>query len=446
MKSKICTLILSVMLVSFTSIYSQQNSDEALKQYLDIERIQYNTPFKIPGVDSIKVIMERVKDYFVLETPFKIIDKNTKAEITDLSKINKDADVDNGDHNLFNLWTYEMGVTYSGMFKATEVTGDEKYSEYAKKCFSFFFEHLPYFRKIDSINGITYNSYRSLIRSKSLDDCGSMGASLIKMYKKEKDSRYLEVINHIANYISTNQFRLKDGLLARERPQKESIWLDDAYMSIPLLAQMGSLTGDKKYFDDACKQVILFSKHLFKNDKRIFDHGKNIHNENDPEILWARANGWIVLAICELLDVLPERHKSRNGILKIFRTHLQGLTEHQGKNGLWHNILDRIDSFEETSASAMFVYGIAHGINMDWIDQTFAPTAQIGWEAVSKKVNAKGQVEGTCVGTSLEGSEVYYYQRPTSVYAAHGYGPVLLAGAEMIKLIQNNHLIQKRRI
>jgi unsaturated rhamnogalacturonyl hydrolase len=429
-----------------TTNYSQQSSTDALKHYMDIERIQYNTPFKLQSIDSIKSILDRVKDYFVLETPFTIIDKQTKAEITDFSIINKDADVDNGDHNLFNLWTYEMGVTYDGLMKSSEVTGDQKYYAYTQKCFQFFFDHLPYFRKIDSANGITYNSYRSVLRTKSLDDCGSMGAALIKMYKHDNDQRYLESINHIADYIYKKQFRLKDGLLARERPQKESIWLDDAYMSVPLLAQMGSLTSDKKYFDYAVKQVLLFSGYLFKKDKRLFDHGFNVHNANDPEIFWARANGWIVLAICELLDVLPANHKSKNEIVKIFRTHIQGLTECQGANGLWHNILDRIDSYEETSASAMFVYGIAHGINMGWIDQTFAAVAQIGWEAITKKVNAKGQVEGTCVGTSLEGSEVYYYQRPSSVYAAHGYGPVLLAGAEMIKLIQNNHLVQKRRI
>jgi hypothetical protein len=29
---------------------------------------------------------------------------------------------------------------------------------------------------------------------------------------------------------------------------------------------------------------------------------------------------------------------------------------------------------------------------------------------------------------------MFYAYRPTSVYAAHGYGPVLLAGSEMIVL------------
>ena len=46
-------------------------------------------------------------------------------------------------------------------------------------------------------------------------------------------------------------------------------------------------------------------------------------------------------------------------------------------------------------------------------------------------------MEGTCVGTTLASDQVYYYNRPTSTDAIHGYGPTLLAGAEMIKLLNN---------
>ena len=52
--------------------------------------------------------------------------------------------------------------------------------------------------------------------------------------------------------------------------------------------------------------------------------------------------------------------------------------------------------------------------------------------AITTKVNAQGQVEGTCVGTGMAFDPAFYYSRPTSAFAAHGYGPVLLAGAEMI--------------
>ena len=60
-----------------------------------------------------------------------------------------------------------------------------------------------------------------------------------------------------------------------------------------------------------------------------------------------------------------------------------------------------------------------------------------GWIGLSTRINAKGQVEGTCVGTTFASDQVYYYNRPVSVDAMHGYGPVLLAGAEMVKLLKN---------
>ena len=41
---------------------------------------------------------------------------------------------------------------------------------------------------------------------------------------------------------------------------------------------------------------------------------------------------------------------------------------------------------------------------------------------------------------------MYYYNRPTSVNALHGYGPTLLAGAEMIRLISNPAIVVEYRL
>jgi rhamnogalacturonyl hydrolase YesR len=124
--------------------------------------------------------------------------------------------------------------------------------------------------------------------------------------------------------------------------------------------------------------------------------------------------------------------------LEQFRAHVRGLANCQGGDGLWHQLLDRNDSYLETSASAIFVYCFARGINRGWIDPlAHTPMTMLGWNAVAAKVNAKGQVEGTCVGTGMEFEPTFYYYRPASVFAAHGYGPVLLAGAEMINLRKN---------
>ncbi len=57
-------------------------------------------------------------------------------------------------------------------------------------------------------------------------------------------------------------------------------------------------------------------------------------------------------------------------------------------------------------------------------------------ECSGKQRNDKGQIEGTCVGRGMGFDPAFYYYRLVNVYAAHGYGAELLAGAEMIKLIK----------
>ena len=154
----------------------------------------------------------------------------------------------------------------------------------------------------------------------------------------------------------------------------------------------------------------------------------------------ARANGWAMLTACELLDVLPEDYPQRAKVMDYFRAHVRGVTALQSGEGLWHQLLDRNDSYLETSATAIYVYCLAHAINKGWIDAiAYGPVAHLGWHAVAGKINAEGQVEGTCVGTGMAFDPAFYYYRPVNVYAAHGYGPVLWAGAEMIRLLKNQY-------
>ena len=63
----------------------------------------------------------------------------------------------------------------------------------------------------------------------------------------------------------------------------------------------------------------------------------------------------------------------------------------------------------------------------------------LGWQAVNTSVNAQGQVENVCVGTGMGFDAAFYAYRPVHVMAAHGYGPTLWAGAEIIRLLQCQH-------
>ena len=246
------------------------------------------------------------------------------------------------------------------------------------------------------------------------------------------------MIKTCGDWVSKRQFRLTDGTLARKRPQAVSLWGDDMYMGIPALAELGRMTGDKAYFDDAVNNVLRMSDYLFNPQLNVYTHGWHENNPGAPRFYWSRSNGWAVLAMSDLLDVLPKNHPGYPKVLEQLRKTINGIAEQQSGTGLWHQMIDRHDSYLETSASAMFTYVIAHAINQGWISPTtYGSIAQAGWIGLSTRINSQGQVEGTCVGTTLASDHVYYYNRPTSVNAMHGYGPVLLAGAEMIKLLKN---------
>jgi rhamnogalacturonyl hydrolase YesR len=266
-----------------------------------------------------------------------------------------------------------------------------------------------------------------------------MCAALVKARRAGVGPDLRGVIDHWSDYVAHRQFRTADGTLARQRPQPESLWADDLYMSVPALAQMGALTGERAWFDDAVKQVLQYHGHLWDPQAGLYAHGKHLNQPLNPEFYWARANGWAMLASVELLDVLPVDHPGREKVLEALRAHIRSVAKLQsGTSGLWHQMLDKTDSYLETSASAIFVHSIARAINRGWISPvSYGTVAQAGWIGVTTRVNARGQVEGTCVGTTLASDHVYYYNRPQSVYATHGYGPVLLAGAEMIRLLRN---------
>ena len=398
----------------------------------------YPVPYKKPVVAEITEQLHRIQNYIDTITPTRIVDKKTRQPVTDLSKPVASAVFD-GPGNEQLLLIYEMGVVHAGLMSARQATGDASFGKTTERHFNFLKEVQPYFRaQEDRFHLERENSFARFLDPRSLDDSGSMCAALIRARFARLGPDMSGMIKTCSTWVSRQQFRLKDGTLARKRPQAVSLWADDMYMGIPALAETGHLTGDAAYFDDAVNNVLRMSAYLFNPALNLYTHGWHANQPDAPRFYWARANGWAVLAMSDLLDVLPKNHPGYPKVLAQLRLTLRGVAEQQSGSGLWHQMIDRHDSYLETSASAMYVYAIAHAINQGWISPTtYGSVAQAGWAGLSSRINAKGQVEGTCVGTTLASDQVYYYNRPTSVDAMHGYGPTLLAGAEMIKLLNN---------
>ena len=430
----ICVLLMLLPILSIAQTQPAKPQNDATAP-LHLMQPDYVTPYNVPTAVEITKVLDRVYNYLEATTPTQLVDASG-FELSDYTKINAQTKFKQGD---FRLISYEWGVTYAGMLLATEATSDKKYAGYTFNRLKFLAGIRPSFLKLEQQNPEARDAMYSINHPRALDDAGAMCAAMIKAEQAKIGTDLNPMIDNFIDFISNKQQRFEDGTLARNRPLPNSLWLDDLFMSVPALAQMGKYTGNTKYFDDAIKQVLQFSKRMFNFDKGLFMHGWIQEMPEHPQFHWARANGWGVMTMVELLEVLPANSAGRDQVLDLLKRHIRGLANYQSPQGFWHQLIDKNDSYLETSATAIYTYSIARAINRGYIDeQVYGPMVCLAWNAVASKVTDKGQVEGTCVGTGMGFDPAFYYYRPINVFAAHGYGPVLLAGAEMIGLLKKH--------
>jgi rhamnogalacturonyl hydrolase YesR len=394
---------------------------------------QYPIPYGPPTVEGVTDILDRVRVSLDTRMVMRVTDPVSGEALRYPAA--HELPTLSGEQS-FGLTGYPAGVIYAAMLSAADATGEKAFADFDARRFQYFADTVPKFTGTDL--PLKKNPFHDWVKPDSLDSCGAMGAAFVKARRAGVGPDLKILIDRFADFVSHGEYRLDDGTLARHRPFRSCLWLDDMYMSIPILSQMGALTGDQRYYDDAAKQVIQISARLFNPATGLYTHGCDMDvPDAQPSYCWGRANGWAIMAMCETLDVLPENHPQRAAILKLLRAHAKALASLQSGQGLWHQMLDRPDTVLETSCSAMFTYAIAHAVDRGWLnEEIYGPVAIAGWNGLTTRIDSQGHVTGICVATSYAADYVYYYSRPMAD-DEHGYGPVIMAGAEIIRLLKN---------
>ena len=372
-----------------------------------------------------------VADGVLKDANFQFVDQNGRRFATPEEA---PADAQLRPASAYQDWRYWNGVLNLALLRLSQVLDEPKYAEFVHKNIAFNFDHYQFFHKrYKGENKWAYPFGQRFILEE-LDDCGAMGASVIEVYRNDPQARYKEYIDQAANHILTKQARLEDGTLVRTFPHRWTLWADDLYMGISFLVRMGELTGDQRYFDDAARQVVNFYQYLFNAEKGLMHHCWYADIQQPGVAYWGRANGWALLAEMDLLDRLPKNHPKREALITLLQKHIHGIAQCQSASGLWHQLLDKQDSYLETSCSAIFTYVAARAVNQGYLDPRYGSIAQRGWEGVMTRVRHDGQIEGVCTGTGVGNDLVFYYQRPAPLNDVHGIGFILLAGAEVIQI------------
>jgi len=363
---------------------------------------------------------------FLVPSSGKIITHLDRSDYSEELKINADN----------NTWHYWNGLLNLSMLKMEEVTGEERYRTYVSDHIEFAFENVDVFREQYKDQNKWAYPFGQLIVMEDFDDCGAMGASVLEIYREDPKEEYREYIERVGEFMLGFPNRMDDGTYVRNRPKVTTVWGDDLYMSVVFLSRMGELSGDSRYYDEAILQVENYTKHLWDENASIFYHCYYPELGKNGVAHWLRGNGWMMMAQTELLKYLPENHPKRDQLLSMLYNQIIGVSRYQSSRGLWYQVLDYNDSYLESSGSAMLIYSIATAVNEGWIDESYAGIALKGWIGLCEKINADGSVEDICVGTNVRDYISYYTRRMTLTNDIHGLGAIILAGAEIVKMME----------
>jgi rhamnogalacturonyl hydrolase YesR len=340
-------------------------------------------------------------------------------------------------------WNYPWGVTLYGMQRATEVTGDRAYADFALRHNAIVGRYYQYLRQVDRVYGPSHRAevdrmlraapITGALQLGSLDNCGAMSNQMLEgllRHGGEDTAAQGELLSSVAGYIARGQARLPDGALWRPE-QGRTLWIDDLYMSCPFLTRWSERTGDGRFLDDAAWQVISFAQRQQDRDG-LWYHGNFVAESRPSPYKWGRGNGWAMVSTVEVLSALPEGHRDRARLIEILRRHVDGVRAVQAPSGRWHQVLDHPELWEETSCTAMFTYAITRAVRRGWLPREYLDVARRGLAGLAENVTAQGEVNGTGWGTAISTSLEYYASIPRPPNDAHGSGPVLLAATEAL--------------
>ncbi|MEO6733470.1 MAG: glycoside hydrolase family 88 protein [Ferruginibacter sp.] len=224
-------------------------------------------------------------------------------------------------------------------------------------------------------------------------------------------------------------------------------WVDAIQMAMPVFAQLGVIYNDTTYFH-RMYEMYAFTKYKH-GDKGLYNAPEGLwwrdkdfdppyKEPNGEDCYWSRGNGWVVAALVRVLSAIPKNETHREGYLADFKSMMHALAQVQRTDGFWNVSLHDPTNFggKELSGTALFVYGMAWGINNGHLDRKkYLPIVNKAWNAMAKEsVHANGFL-GYVQGTGKEPKEsqpVLYDREPD--FEDFGLGCFLLAGSEVYKL------------
>jgi len=337
-------------------------------------------------------------------------------------------------------WDYTAGLFTLSLLKLNAVAPDLHYVRFSEDAIGSFIA------PDGKIQGYKVEEYQL--------DALNAGKTALALWQLTHEARYQKAAALLRKQLNT-QPRTSDGGFWHKERYPHQMWLDGLYMGAPFYAEYGKLFSEPADFDDVAKQIRLADEHTYDVASGLFYHGWD-ESKSQPwanpatgcsSNFWGRAIGWYVMALVDVLDYLPTNHPARPEIIATFQKLCAGVARYQDpQTGLWWQVMDqgnRPGNYLEATASGMFVYAMAKGINHGYLARDYEPVVWKGYRGIVEHLikddgNGRWSLTHCCsvagLGYGRDGSFDYYVKEPVVANDLKGIGPFILAGIEVQRL------------
>lgn len=339
-------------------------------------------------------------------------------------------------------WNYEIGVVLIGFERLWKLTGDSTYLKYTKHIIDHFIN------EDGSIRTYVMDEYNS--------DNIPPGRQLLTLNKLYNQAKYEGAATTLRNQIAW-QPRNKTGGFWHKLKYPSQMWLDGLYMVEPFYAEYAMLHNQPADFDDIINQFVWMEKYSRDVKTGLLYHGwdesrlqkwANPATGLSPEF-WSRSMGWYIMALVDVLDYVPANHPRRSELVQILNRISKAIVEFQDKkSGVWWQVTNKPnqnDNYLESSATAMFVFSLAKAVRMGYINKSYVPAIEKGFDGMIKNFvekDAEGNfhfmraVAGAGLGgiPYRDGTYEYYVNEPKRDDDLKAIGPFIQACIEMDQL------------
>ena len=315
-----------------------------------------------------------------------------------------------------NIWT--RAVYYEGLMGLYSIDPDQKYYQYAVDWATF---HKWGFRGGNEIHNAD-------------DYCA--GQTYIDLYLIDKQEERIANTKHCADY-----------LIGSPGSDADWSWIDAVQMGMPMFAKLGMLYNDNSYFNKM-HSMYMYTRNshgengLFNKKDGLWwrdaDFDPPYVEPNGEDCYWSRGNGWVYMNLALVMDITKKNCPYQDQYLKDFKKLSKALIKIQREDGTWNVSLHDPSNFGgmESSGTAMFVYGMAWGINNEILSKKkYLPVVEKAWAALVNDCLHDNGFLGWVQSTGKEpkdGQPLSYDKQPD--FEDYALGAFLLAGKEMYLL------------